>query len=313
MKKVDLSFIIPAKNEEGSVAKLYKQLTVEIRKLKRSYEIIFVDDGSTDDTLLNLKRIRKGDNNVKILKLRGNFGKSTALQAGFNHSQGQIIFTLDADLQDNPVEIPRFLAKLSEGYDLVSGWKQKRHDPWHKVIPSRILNNVTTKLTGVKLHDINCGFKAYKSDVVKTLNLYGELYRFIPVFAAKQRFKVGEIAVAHRARKYGKTKFGMERNLKGLLDLLTVVFLTGYLRRPGHFFGTLGLGSFGFGFIIGIYITYLWATTGTIQNHHPLLFFGMLLMIIGVQLITTGLIAEMIVSLNQSRSSVEDKIDEALL
>lgn len=295
MKQLDLSFIIPANDEEGSVKALYKEINEAVNKLGKSYEIIFIDDGSRDNTFEVLKKLHQEDKRVKVVRLRGNFGKSNALQTGFDKAAGEIVFTLDADLQDNPSEIPNFLKKLDEGYDLVSGWKKNRHDPISKVIPSRILNYTTGKLTGVKLHDINCGFKAYRSEVVKNLNLYGELYRFIPIFAAKQSYRVTEIVVDHRARKFGRTKFGWERNIKGLLDLITIVFLTGYLKRPGHFFGTLGLISFFFGFLIGLYITYLRVTTGTIQYRQPLLFLGMLLMIIGIQLISTGLLAEMMI------------------
>lgn len=298
-KNLNLSFVIPAKNEVDSISPLYDEIVNIIKKTKKSYEIIFIDDGSTDNTFQVMKSITMKDKNVKVIRLRGNFRKSMALQIGFDYAQGDIVFTLDADLQDNPIEIPNFLKKLEEGYDLVSGWKKNRYDPWHKVIPSRILNHITSKLTGVYLHDINCGFKAYRKEVIKSLNLYGELYRFIPVFATKQGFKVAEITVDHRARKYGKSKFGIERNIKGLLDLLTIVFLTGYGKRPGHFFGTLGLLSFFSGFTIGLYIAYLRFLTGSIQYRHPLLFLGMLLMIIGVQLISTGLLAEMIISAKQ--------------
>lgn len=292
-----LSFVIPAKNEEGSVEALYDEIHRVVVGLKKTYEIIFVDDGSTDNTFARLQTLHKKDPRVKVIKFRGNLGKSAALQVGFDKTEGEIVFTLDADLQDNPKEIPHFLEKINEGYDLVSGWKKTRHDPSVKVIPSRILNNfLTPLLTGVRLHDINCGFKAYRREVVKSLNLYGELYRFIPVFAAKQAFRVTEIPVDHRARKHGKSKFGWERNIKGFLDLITIVFLTGYNRRPGHFFGTLGLSSFFAGFLIGLYITYLRITTGGIQYRQPLLFLGMLLMIIGFQLISTGLLAEMMLS-----------------
>lgn len=306
-KTIDLSFIIPAKNEESSVDALYEEITSVIITLHKTvklsstaykeYEIIFIDDGSTDNTFNRLERIHKKDKRVKVIKFRGNFGKSAALQVGFDQARGEIIFTMDADLQDNPKEIPHFLSKLNEGYDLVSGWKRSRHDPFLKVIPSRILNNLLTPLlTGVRLHDINCGFKAYRSEVVKNLNLYGELYRFIPIFAYKQAFRVTEIPIEHRARSYGKSKFGWERNIKGLLDLFTIVLLTGYSRRPGHFFGTLGLASFFFGFLIGLYITYLRITTGGIQSRQPLLIFGILLMIIGIQFISTGLLAEMMLA-----------------
>lgn len=293
---IDISFVIPVKNEQDSVQILYEEISKVVKSLDKSFEIIFIDDGSTDETFERLKKIHTSDKLVKVIRLRGNFGKSTSLQAGFEYSNGEIVFTLDGDLQDNPKEIPVFLNKIEEGYDMVSGWKKKRLDPSiTKVIPSRIINFLTRVLTGVQIHDINCGFKAYKREVITNLNLYGELYRFIPIIAAKQNFKVAEVVVEHRARKFGKTKFGWGRGIKGILDLLTIVFLTGYLRRPGHFFGTLGIISFFLGFIIGLYITYLRFATGSIQFRQPLLFLGMLLMIIGIQLISTGLLAEMMV------------------
>lgn len=296
-----LSFVIPAKDEQDSVGPLYQEISKEAGKLTKQFEIIFIDDGSRDRTYEILEKLAKKDKNVKIVKFRGNWGKAAALQTGFSLATGDIIFTLDADLQDNPTEIPKFLAKLAEGYDLVSGWKKERYDPWHKVIPSRILNWLTGKLTGVKLHDINCGFKAYRKEVVQDLNLYGELFRFIPVFADKLRFRVTEIPIEHHARKHGKSKFGWERNIKGFLDLITIVFLTGYDRRPGHFFGTLGLTSFFFGFLIGLYITSLKLSTGNIQGRSPLLFLGILLMVIGIQLISTGLLAEMMLYSRQKQ------------
>jgi len=295
MNKPFVSVIIPAKNEQDSIVQLYTELKENLSKVNKTFEIIFVDDGSTDNTFEEIKKLHAKDARVKIIRFRGNLGKSAALQVGFDQAVGEIIFTLDADLQDNPKEIPAFLQKMNEGYDLVSGWKKRRYDPITKVIPSRILNYVTGALTGVKLHDINCGFKAYRKEVIKSLMLYGELYRFIPIFAAKQNFRVTEIVVEHRSRKHGKTKYGWERNVKGLMDLITIVFITGYLKRPGHFFGTIGLMSFSVGFLIGIYISYLRITTGSIQFRHPLLYLGMLLMIIGIQLVSTGLIAEMII------------------
>lgn len=296
MQKQQLSIVIPAKDEEDSVTILYNELIELLQKLDNEYEIIFVDDGSTDQTYQRLEQLHKKNNRVKVIKLRGNFGKSVALQVGFDHAKGEIIITLDADLQDNPKDIIQFLNKLDEGYDLVSGWKKIRNDPkLGKVIPSRIVNFLTRLLTGLKTHDINCGFKAYRKEVIENLNLYGELYRFIPVIALKQNFRVGETVVDHRTRRFGKTKYGWGRGIKGVLDLLTIVFLTGYFRRPGHFFGTLGLLAFFLGMLIGIYITYLRITTGSIQFRHPLLFLGMLLMIIGVQFISTGLLAEMVV------------------
>lgn len=306
-----LSFVIPVKDEQGSIGPLYKQLVKVVTKTRDPFEIIFIDDGSTDKTFETIKDLNKKDPRVKSLRLRGNFGKSIALQLGFEKAQGEIVFTLDGDLQDNPAEIPNFLKELDKGYDLVSGWKKERHDPFSKTLPSRMGNWLARVLTGVPIHDLNCGYKVYRKDVVRDLHLYGELYKYIPVIAAKQNFKVGEIVVEHRARKYGRTKFGWERNIKGFLDLVTVVFLTGYLRRPGHFFGTIGLVSFFFGFVIGLYISYLRITTGSIQFRHPLLFLGMLLMIIGVQLIATGLLAEMI-AYSKQKSDYSSTIKESL-
>ncbi len=309
-----ISFVIPAKNEEKSVKILYEKIREEIRKTNSNYEIVFIDDGSTDKTFEILKSIHQKDENVKVIKHRGNWGKSVALQNGFNLAKGELIFTMDSDLQDDPKEIPNFIKKINEGHDLVSGWKKRRHDPISKVIPSRILNNfLIPALTKIKIHDTNCGFKLYRKEVVKNVNLYGELYRYIPILASKQNFKITEIEIEHHERKFGKSKFGWERNIKGFLDLITIFFLTGYLRRPAHFFGSLGLLSFASGFIIGLYITYLRITTGGIGYHQPLLMFGMLLMIIGIQLITTGLIAEMIVSLNQEKNQSNKYIDKLLI
>ncbi len=304
MKKPDLSFVIPVKDEQASIQILFNQIKAEMTRLGKSFEVIFVDDGSTDQTFQLLTKLHSRHKQIKAIKLRGNFGKSIALQVGFDSSLAEIIFTMDGDLQDDPAEIRHFLDKLNEGFDLVSGWKKIRHDPSiAKVIPSRIVNYLTRRLTGIKIHDTNCGFKAYRREVLSNLNLYGELYRFIPVIAEKQRFLVSEIIIHHRPRLYGQTKFGWGRGIKGLLDLLTIVFLTGYLRRPGHFFGTLGLISFIIGFIIGIYITYIRLTTGTIQYRQPLLFLGMLLMIIGIQLVSTGLLAEMLIHTKQKIDS----------
>lgn len=296
MKKPDLSFVIPAKNEEGNLELLYKEIVINTTKIQKTFEIVFIDDGSTDKTSVSIQKLAKKDKRVKGIILRGWWGKAAALQLGFENTIANIIFTMDADLQDDPKEIPNFLKKINEGFDLVVGWKKRRHDPWHKVIPSRFLNNLLIPtLTGIKIHDTNCGYKAMKREVLNNINLYGEQFRYLPIVVLKQNFKVAEIAINHRERKFGKSKFGIERNLKGFLDLITVVFLTGYLRRPGHFFGGLGILSFTLGFFVGTYIAYLRITTGSIQYRHPLLFFGILLMIIGVQLVSTGLLAEMII------------------
>lgn len=304
MNKKLISIIIPTKDEQDSLNLLYQEILQVTQRNSYQVEIIFVDDGSGDNTLSILKKLHEKDKRVRLISLRGNFGKSIALQSGFEISKGDIIFTLDADLQDNPSEIPSFLEKISQGYDLVSGWKKKRRDPsLSKVVPSRVMNYLTRIVTGVPIHDTNCGFKAYKREVIDNLNLYGELYRFIPVIAAKQNFKVGEVIVEHRSRKFGKTKFGWSRGVKGILDLLTIVFITTYLKRPGHFFGVLGLIFFTGGFIIGLYIVYLRVTTGGIEYRQPLLVLGILLMIIGVQMISTGLLAEMMTYYNQRRES----------
>lgn len=289
-----ISFIIPAKNEQESIPLLYEQISKVMEKINKSYELIFIDDGSTDKTFEILKELRVKDRKISVIRLRGNFGKSIALQLGFDDANGEIIFTMDADLQDDPKEIPEFLKKIEEGYDLVSGWKFKRFDPISKTLPSKFGNWLTRQLTGVKIHDLNCGFKAYRREVVKNLSLYGELYKFIPVLASKEKFKISEIPIHHMARKFGKSKYSWTRNLRGLTDLITIVFLSGYVSKPGQFFGSLGIISFSVGFFIGIYITYIRIATGTIQYRTPLLFLGILLMVIGIQLISTGLLAEMI-------------------
>lgn len=310
--RVFLSIIVPARNEEGSVGQLHQEIEAVMKKSRTIYEVIFVDDGSTDATFEILQTLHQKDRRIKVIKLRGGFGKSIALQTGFRFAKGEVIITMDADLQDNPKEIPRFLEKIKEGYDLVSGWKKIRHDPLSKMLPSKIGNYATRMLTGIKIHDLNCGFKAYRKKVSDNLNLYGELYKYIPVLAEKQNFRVTEIVVSHRERKFGKSKFGWERNVKGFLDMLTVIFLTGYLKRPAHFFGTFGILAFSLGFVIGLYITYLRLTTGSIQYKTPLLIFGVLVMIIGIQLITTGLIAEMITSFNQESSKSNSHITKIL-
>lgn len=305
-----ISFVIPARNEEKTVEILYRKIVNVIKKLEVNFEVIFIDDGSTDNTYDILHKITLRDKRLRVIKLRGGFGKSIALQTGFNEAKGDIVFTMDADLQDDPTDIPKFLKKLDEGYDLVSGWKRTRYDPITKTIPSKIGNNLVRFLTHLPIHDSNCGFKAYKKEVLQDINLYGELYKYIPIFAQSNNFKVGEVIISHHARKFGKSKFGMERNIKGILDLITVVFLTGYVKRPGHFFGTVGLSFFSLGFIIGLYITYLRITTGGIEFHLPLLFLGVLLMVVGIQFFSTGLISELITSYNQDKYKTKNYIKE---
>lgn len=294
-----ISFIIPVFNEQESASQLTSEIVQAVEQLNKSYEIIFVDDGSTDATLATLKKIHIQHPNVKVIVLRRNFGKAAALSAGFNLAQGEIVFTMDGDLQDDPRHIPEFISKLEQGYDLVSGWKQKRRDTLTKTLPSLLFNFITSVFTGIKLHDFNCGFKCYKKEVIKSVNIYGQLHRFIPVLAAQKGFTSGEIIVSHRPRKYGKSKYGWGRMIVGMLDFLTVLFLTSYINRPGQFFGRVGFVVFTVGFSIGLYITYLRLTTGTIDYRYPLLFLGGLLMLGGIQLVLTGLLAEVMVNVSR--------------
>lgn len=299
-----LSFVIPFMNEQDTLRELadrIDQAATSCLAPGQSYELIFVDDGSTDGSVRVVEELLKERSNVQFLELQGNFGKSAALAAGFAVASGDIVFTLDADLQDDPKEIPRFLQKLDEGYDLVSGYKEKRHDPITKVLPSRVFNGMVRRLTGIKLHDVNCGFKAYRAVVLKNLRLYGEMHRFVPVLAHWKRFKIAEIVVEHHARKFGYSKFGGGRFFRGLMDLLTVFFLLKYERRPAHFFGGVGaiilLGGIG---ICG-YLTLL-KLLGNDIGHRPLLMLGVLLVVVGVQVLATGLIAELIVHLGAAQA-----------
>lgn len=261
-----------------------------------SYEIIFIDDGSTDGSFELMQELADTDPQVKVIKFRRNFGKAAALQKGFDIARGEVVFTMDADLQDDPVEIPAFLAKLEQGYDLVSGWKKKRRDPWHKTLPSRLFNSVTAQTFHLKLKDYNCGFKAYRKELVKELSLYGEMHRYIPALAHALGFKVGEIAVQHRARQFGKSKYGIERYLRGFFDLLTVKMVTQYIKSPLYLFGRIGLASTVLGSLITLYLAVLKIFYGLPLSNRPLLFLGMLLILGGLQFISLGLISELIIN-----------------
>jgi glycosyltransferase involved in cell wall biosynthesis len=294
-----LSFVIPFMNEEATLEELYSRIADAVSPTlapAESFEVIFIDDGSTDNSVAVAERLVKAHAQVSLLELQGNFGKSAALAAGFTRARGRIVFTLDADLQDDPKEIPRFLAKLDEGFDLVSGYKQKRNDPISKVLPSRIFNWLVRTVTGVKLHDVNCGFKAYRDTVLQNVRLYGELHRFVPVLAHWKRFRIGEIPVEHHARRFGHSKFGGGRFFRGLMDLLTVVFLLRYGRRPAHFFGAVGSLTLAVGVILFGYLSVIWLEGQSI-GHRPLLILAVLLIVVGVQILATGLIAELIVHL----------------
>lgn len=292
-ERTEVSVVIPLYNEEQSLRELYNKLKNVLNKT-RGYEIIFIDDGSTDSSIRVLHELRSRDRKVIVIRFRRNYGKSAALSVGFQHSKGEYVITMDADLQDDPNEIPNLLNEIKKGYDLVSGWKKKRYDPITKTIPSRFFNFVTSLLTGIKIHDFNCGLKAYRKEVIKDINIYGELHRYIPVLAHWQGYKIGEIPVQHHPRKYGKTKFGIGRFWKGFLDLLTVMFTTRYLRRPLHLFGFWGMTFFGIGFIIDLYLVILKFTEGMALSNRPLFLAGVLFIIVGIQFISIGLIGEMI-------------------
>ncbi len=290
--------VVPVYNERESLQLLYDALTTELQKVGASYEIIFVDDGSNDGSFDTIAALNADDSHVHAIRFRRNFGKTPALVAGFQRARGDVIFTMDADLQDDPTEIPHFLEKLDEGYDLVSGWKYPRHDPITKTLPSFIFNRVlVSTTTGVKLHDMNCGFKAYRREIIEDIKLYGELHRFIPVLAQQRGFRVTEVKVHHHERKFGKSKYGARRFLRGFLDLLMVLFLMSYLRTPLRLFGSLGLLSLLAGVAIDLYIVAdRFLPFGSHQEIHnrPLLFVGILLIIFGVSFILTGLQSEMI-------------------
>ncbi|MDX1503835.1 MAG: glycosyltransferase family 2 protein [Thermoanaerobaculia bacterium] len=308
---LDVSVVVPVLNEEGTVGELARRVAEVLDEHGRSFEIIFVDDGSRDGTPNRVREAHDRDPRVKLVELRRNFGKAAALCAGFDASAGGIVITMDGDLQDDPGEIPRFLEKLEgEGLDLVSGWKKNRRDPASKRYPSLLFNWATRRLAQVDLHDFNCGFKAYRREVLEQIALYGELHRYIPVLASRRGFTVGEIAVVHHARRHGVSKYGWDRFYKGLLDLITVLFITKYTRRPLHLFGVIGLASLSAGLAINTYLAVLWFL-GQPLSDRPLLLLGVLLMLLGIQVLTTGLVGEMITFKNFHRSdtySVKDRV-----
>jgi dolichol-phosphate mannosyltransferase len=310
-----ISVVVPMHNEERSVALLHDELSSVFEPLDVPWEAIFVDDGSTDGTFAALTRLHSAAGNVRVVRLRRNFGKAAALVAGFDQARGDIVVTMDGDLQDDPAEIPRLLAKLDEGFDLVSGWKTHRRDRLSRRILSRIFNRATGMLSGVRLHDMNCGLKAYRAEVVRGLRLYGELHRFIPVLAHYRGFRIAELPVNHRPREHGRSRYGIERYLRGFLDLLTVSFIGRYRHRPLHLFGGLGL-ILGFsGTAILTYLTVV-KILGHAIGHRPLLMLGVLLVVIGLQFFSLGLISEMITSLHEERAQERERaellVDEVL-
>lgn len=312
MAKPYLSLCIPTYNEAKSLPVLYASIMEAIRPLNKSFEILFIDDGSTDSSEDILRELyTQHPTTVRCIFFQTNTGKAAALAAGFQHAKGDIIITLDADLQDDPKEIPRFLEKLSEGYDLVSGWKKFRYDSWLKNNSSIFYNAITNKLAGTNLHDNNCGFKAYRADVAKALPLYGELHRYIPALALSEGYKITEIPVHHKKRLYGTSKYGLIRFIHGPFDLLTILYLTKYRSRPLHFFGSIGLLFLFVGFLFGAYLTGLKLLTGASIGDRPLLLLSVMLMIMGVQVVLTGLVGEQITSSNV-KSQTYYRIKEVL-
>lgn len=291
---LDLSVIIPLYNERESLTELYEKLAAVIDRLGMSAEMIFVDDGSTDGSFDVLKAFHEQDARVAVLQFRRNYGKSAALSEGFYRARGRYVVTMDADLQDDPEEIPELIAKIEEGYDLISGWKKERFDPFIKRVSSKVFNIVTGWVTGVRLHDMNCGLKIYRNEVVQSIKVYGQRHRFLPVLAAQHGFRIGEKVVRHHPRKYGTTKFGPSRFMLGFLDLITLAFLTRYVRRPLHLFGGVGLLCFVSGFCLSAFLAYQRVFQKVYLTNRPLLFLGITLIIVGIQFISIGLLGEMI-------------------
>ncbi len=303
-----LSIVIPLFNEEESLNPLANEIRKALKPLNIAFEVIFVDDGSKDKSLKIIKDLCRQDKRFHYISFRKNYGKSAALQVGFSQVTGDAVITMDADLQDDPNEIPNLIKKLDEGFDLVSGWKKQRHDPFIKKQSSKFFNFVTRVMSGIKIHDFNCGLKAYRREVVENIKVYGELHRYMPVLAAWQGFTISEMPVKHHPRRYGVTKFGISRFFKGFIDLITVFFSTRYIKRPMHFFGFLGAFSFMVGLVVNGYLTYEWISGHPLSNR-PMLFLGMLLIIVGVQFFSVGLLGEMLVKNfdDQKEYVVKDK------
>ncbi|MBM2821299.1 MAG: glycosyltransferase family 2 protein [Thermoleophilia bacterium] len=310
-----ISVVVPLLNEEHSLEVLYREIADALDSQSQPFEVVFVDDGSTDGSMDVLTRLNAETTNVVVVHLRRNFGKAAALQAGFLEARGDIVVTIDADLQDDPAEIPPLLAKLGEGFDLVSGWKTRRNDPFARRLFSRLFNWATAVVSGVRLHDVNCGLKAYRAEVLHGMRIYGELHRFIPVLASYRGFRVAEIPVNHRARQHGSSRYGPERYLRGFFDLLSVTFMGRYRHRPLHLFGGLGVLMGAVGFVILLYLTVIWLWGAGIGNR-PLLTLGVLLMVVGIQLVSLGLLSEMITSQHEERMGERERseqiVDEVL-
>lgn len=289
------SIVIPVYNEEESLDELVSKIKTTVAELNVQFEILFVNDGSTDNSQKIIDDLSLANNNIKSITFRKNFGKSAALNAGFEHVKYDIVFTMDADLQDDPMEIPRFLKEIEDGYDLVTGWKENRNDPKEKTIPSKVFNAITSKMSGLELKDYNCGFKCYRRSVLNEVNLYGELHRFVPFLAFKKGFKVQEIPVHHHERKHGISKFGWERYARGFFDLLTVIFITNYINRPMHLFGGIGSIFFGVGLALFSYLFFGRWIFGESIGSSPIFLISIFLLGSGIQIFILGMIAELIV------------------
>ena len=291
-----VSVVVPAYEEAESLPELTARIRETCDASDLSFVVWIIDDGSQDETWAVTRRLHADDPRIRGIRFQRNYGKSAALAVGFEHVQGRYVITMDADLQDDPAEIPALIERLEAGYDLVSGWKKRRHDPLSKTIPSRFFNWVTRLMSGLPLHDFNCGLKAYRREVVKSVNVYGELHRYIPLLAKWSGYeRITEKPVQHHPRKFGETKFGLERFIRGFLDLITVVFLTRFAARPMHFFGSLGTLAFVFGLAISLWLTIDKLVYGANLSDRPLLLFGALLILFGAQMFTTGLLGEMVI------------------
>lgn len=312
--QIDISILIPAYNEHESLPELCQWIKEVMVKNNFQWEVLIIDDGSTDGTWEVIQELSGKDPSVRGIKFRRNYGKSAALNTGFQHTEGDVVITMDADLQDSPEEIPALYSKIvEEDYDLISGWKKKRHDPLSKTIPSKFFNFVTRMVSGIKLHDFNCGLKAYDKEVVRTIEVYGQMHRFIPVIAKWTGFtKIGERVVEHQARKYGKTKFGIERFMIGFLDLMSITFVGKFGKRPMHLFGTLGVLFFTIGFFVLLYLSFgkFYWNMGD-MDERPLFYFGILILIVGAQLFLTGFLAELVSRNSPSRNiyNIQDVTD----
>jgi glycosyltransferase involved in cell wall biosynthesis len=291
-----ISIVIPAYNEAESIPRLYEEIEATASASEWDIEVIFVDDGSSDGTWAAIEALAERDPRVRAIRFRRNFGKAAALDAGFKEARGDRVVTLDADLQDNPADVPRLLGKLEEGYDLVVGWKRRRFDPWHKVIPSRVFNWMIGMVSEVRLHDHNCGLKCYRAAVVREIRVYGEMHRFITLLADARGFRVTEMEVHHRPRSFGRSKYGAGRFIKGFLDLLTVSFLTGYAERPLHFLGVCGLLALAVGLAGLSYLAGLWALGFRPIGNRPVLIYSVAALLLGAQMLSVGILAELIAS-----------------